>query len=51
MSRLNTFLKDFKLNVRFDAEITVCHIRDAVLGEKLQQKIRMCLLIKVFENK
>ena len=51
MSRLNTFLKDFKRNVRFDAEITVCHMREIVLDEKLQQKIKMCLLIKIFENK
>lgn len=42
--------KDFKRNVRFDAEISVCHMRDTVLDEKLQQ-IKMCLLIKIFENK
>lgn len=51
MSRLNTFLKDFKINVRFDAEITVCHIKDNVLDEKGQHKIKMCLLVKIFENK
>lgn len=51
MSRLNSFPKDFKRNVRFDAEITVCHMRDTVLDEKLQQKIKMCLLIRIFENK
>lgn len=51
MSRLNTFLKDFKSNVRFDPEITVCHMSDIVLDKKLQMKTKMCLLIKVFENK
>lgn len=49
--RLNTFLKDFKRNVRFDPEITVCHMSDIVLDKKLQLKTKMCLLIKVFENK
>lgn len=51
MSRLNNFQKDFKRNVRFDAEITVCHMGDIVLDEKLEQKLKMCLLIKNFENK
>lgn len=44
-------LKGFKRNVRFDTEITACHTRENVLDEKFQQKIKMCLLIKIFGNK